>query len=165
MFDRSRNIITFSSVFIIFDALAALVIAFSSTGRNSVKTILIVCTVIALPFMTAVLRHSIYILRLKKFLAELPEEPEEEPFKPTFTVVGKEPEPATEPEPVSTVSEDPNKLLSPDEIAALFAAADPAPKKAEKKEEPEPVSVTPVSDDPNKQLTPEEIAALFASMG
>ena len=76
MFDRSRNIITFSVVFIIFDALAALVIAFSSTGRNSVKTILIVCTVIALPFMTAVLRHSIYILRLKKFLAELPEEPE-----------------------------------------------------------------------------------------
>ena len=62
MFDRSRNIITFSVVFIIFDALAALVIAFSSTGRNSVKTILIVCTVIALPFMTAVLRHSIYIL-------------------------------------------------------------------------------------------------------
>lgn len=76
MFDRSRNIITFSVVFIIFDALAALVIAFSSTGRNSIKTILIVCTVIALPFMTAVLRHSIYILRLKKFLAELPEEPE-----------------------------------------------------------------------------------------
>ena len=96
-------------------------------------------------------------------IEELPEEPEEEPFKPTFTVVGKEPEPVTEPEPVSTVSEDPNKLLSPDEIAALFAAADPAPKKAEKKEEPEPVAVTPVSDDPNKQLTPDEIAALFAA--
>ena len=96
-------------------------------------------------------------------IEELPEEPEEESFKPTFTVVGKEPEPATEPEPVSTVSEDPNKLLSPDEIAALFAAADPTPKKAEKKEEPEPVAVTPVSDDPNKQLTPDEIAALFAA--
>ena len=96
-------------------------------------------------------------------IEELPEEPEEEPFKPTFTVVGKEPEPVTEPEPVSTISEDPNKLLSPDEIAALFAAADPAPKKAEKKEEPEPVAVTPVSDDPNKQLTPDEIAALFAA--
>lgn len=75
MFNRSKNIITLSVVFIILDALAALMIVFSNAGRNSDKTVLIVCTVIALPFMTAVLRHSIYILRLKQFLAELPEEP------------------------------------------------------------------------------------------
>ena len=97
------------------------------------------------------------------------EEPaEEEPFTPTFTVVGKE-EPEPEPEPVAstpTVGDvsDPNKQLSPDEIAALFAAAEPAPKK-EPAPAPEPVAVTPVSDDPNKQLSPDEIAALFASIG
>lgn len=96
---------------------------------------------------------------------------EEEPFTPTFTVVGKsEPEeevPAEE-APSSqaatpTVGDmsDPNKQLSPDEIAALFAAAEPAPKKEEPA--PEPVAVTPVSDDPNKQLSADEIAALFAA--
>ena len=70
------------------------------------------------------------------------------------------PEPVAEPEPVAVtpVSDDPNKQLSPDEIAALFAAA--APKEEPKVEEP--VAVTPVSDDPNKQLSPDEIAALFA---
>lgn len=51
-------------------------IIFSNAGRTSVKNVLIVCMVIALPFVTAVLWQSIYILRLRKFLAELPEEPE-----------------------------------------------------------------------------------------
>lgn len=77
---------------------------------------------------------------------------EEKPFTPTFTVVGKE-EPA----------DDPNKQLSPDEIAALFAAADPAPKKHEKAEEPVSITEEPVADDPNKQLSADEIAALFAA--
>lgn len=77
---------------------------------------------------------------------------EEKPFTPTFTVVGKE-EPA----------DDPNKQLSPDEIAALFAAADPAPKKQEKAEEPVSITEEPVADDPNKQLSADEIAALFAA--
>jgi hypothetical protein len=102
---------------------------------------------------------------------------EEEPFTPTFTVVGKSdapaakaapeptPEPAPEPVSVAPVSDDPNKQLSADEIAALFAAAEPAPKKEPAPEPtPEPVSVTPVSDDPNKQLSADEIAALFAQM-
>ena len=83
-------------------------------------------------------------------------------------------EPAAEPEPVAItpVSDDPNKQLSPDEIAALFAqAAAPAAKEEPKTEEPvaeepaaepEPAAITPVSDDPNKQLSPDEIAALFA---
>ena len=85
--------------------------------------------------------------------------PEEEPFTPTFTLVGKstEKEPAlneeelSEPEPISKettaaqsanvtpVSEDPNKQLSPDEIAALFAAAESTPKN-EEKADAEPVS-------------------------
>ncbi len=76
MFKRSRKIITFSVVFLIIDALAALMTVFSNAGRNYIKTILIVCTIIALPFVAAVLWQSIYILRLKKFLAGLPEEPE-----------------------------------------------------------------------------------------
>ena len=110
-------------------------------------------------------------------------------FTPTFTVVGKsddenlasesdtEPDiasetmtatvPVTTPETVQVapVSDDPNKQLSADDIAALFAAAEPAPKKEEPAPAPEPVAVTPVSDDPNKQLSADEIAALFASIG
>lgn len=105
---------------------------------------------------------------------DTPEETEEA-FTPTFTVVGKsdeEEEEAPAEEETSTVAtigdlgNDPNKQLSPDEIAALFASAEPAPKKPEKTEAPAPAAepaATPVSDDPNKQLSPDEIAALFAS--
>lgn len=98
------------------------------------------------------------------------EDEKEEPFTPTFTVVGKSTDPVEEPEEpakVATIgdviaSDDPNRQLSADEIAALFAAADPVPKK----EEPvaaEEAPATPVTDDPNRQLSPDEIAALFAA--
>lgn len=97
------------------------------------------------------------------------EDEKEKPFTPTFTVVGKSTDPVEEPEEpakVATIgdviaSDDPNRQLSADEIAALFAAADPAPKK----EEPVAAEVpaTPVADDPNRQLSPDEIAALFAA--
>ena len=94
---------------------------------------------------------------------------EEEPFTPTFTVVGKSTDPveeAEEPAKVATIgdvlaSDDPNRQLSADEIAALFAAADPAPKKEEPVVAEAPA--TPVTDDPNRQLSPDEIAALFAA--
>ena len=70
---------------------------------------------------------------------------------------------------------DPNKTLSPDEIAALFAnMSDDAPKEEEKPVEPEPIveekpaeeEKPPMPDlsDPNKTLSPDEIAALFANM-
>lgn len=93
----------------------------------------------------------------------------EEPFTPTFTVVGKSTDPVAEPEEpakVATIgdviaSDDPNRQLSADEIAALFAAADPAPKKEEPVAAEAPT--TPVTDDPNRQLSPDEIAALFAA--
>lgn len=93
----------------------------------------------------------------------------EEPFTPTFTVVGKSTDPVAEPEEpakVATIgdviaSDDPNRQLSADEIAALFAAADPAPKKEEPVAAEAPA--TPVTDDPNRQLSPDEIAALFAA--
>ncbi len=64
---------------------------------------------------------------------------------------------------------DPNKQLSPDEIAALFASVNDLAGDSEP--EPEPVEEVveeappqPVNDDPNRQLSPDEIAALFASM-
>ena len=71
---------------------------------------------------------------------------------------------------------DPNKKLSPEEIAAMFANADSvsAPEAVEEPvvdSEPEIVAepaveeVSPMPDlpDPNKKLSPEEIAAMFAN--
>lgn len=72
--------------------------------------------------------------------------------KPEFTVISND-------EAAPTL-DDPNKQLSADEIAALFAAAEPAPAKAEPSAEP---VEAPVLDDPNKQLSADEIAALFAA--
>lgn len=80
---------------------------------------------------------------------------------------------------------DPNRAMSPDEIAALFAnmgnddnadkAGEPVEETVEPEdipepiEEPEAVKEAPLqpeeSADPNKALSPDEIAALFASMG
>lgn len=93
---------------------------------------------------------------------------------------------AQESEPVADtpVNDDPNRQLSPEEIAALFAsamptddeAADSTPSESEASDETASDSITtdvqaepetavaPVNDDPNRQLSPEEIAALFASM-
>ena len=80
---------------------------------------------------------------------------------------------------------DPNRVMSPDEIAALFAnmgnddnadkAGEPVEETVEPEdipepiEEPEAVKEAPLQPeepaDPNKALSPDEIAALFASMG
>lgn len=93
-----------------------------------------------------------------------------EPFTPTFTVVGKSTESEEETEeltdnvtPITSTepADDPNRQLSADEIAALFAAADPAPKKEEPVVDTTPAA--PAADDPNRQLSPDEIAALFAA--
>ena len=95
-------------------------------------------------------------------------------------VVDSEPEAATEPaveeaSPMPDLS-NPNKKLSPEEIAAMFANADSvsAPEEVEEPvadSEPEIVAepaveeVSPMPDlsDPNKKLSPEEIAAMFAN--
>ena len=93
-----------------------------------------------------------------------------EPFTPTFTVVGKSTEAEEETEeltdnvtPITSTepADDPNRQLSADEIAALFTAADPAPKKEEPVVDTTPAA--PAADDPNRQLSPDEIAALFAA--
>ena len=126
-------------------------------------------------------------------------EPESEPAEEVITEPVTEaphvpePEPVVEPGPAAdeavadTTNSDPNRQLSADEIAALFASAnagatepesEPAEKvitepvtEAPQAPEPEPVSEpepakSPVVDlnNTNRNLTPDEIAALFSSM-
>ena len=124
-------------------------------------------------------------------VVETPHVPEPEPVSETPHI--PEPEPVVEPgsaaeESVAdTTNSDPNRQLSADEIAALFASAnagatepesEPAEKvitepvtEAPQAPEPEPVSEpepakSPVVDlnNTNRNLTPDEIAALFSSM-
>ena len=59
---------------------------------------------------------------------------------------------------VPPVIEDPNRAMTPDEIAALIASMDSGVS------EPEPVA-PPVIEDPNRVMSADEIAALIASMG
>ena len=112
-------------------------------------------------------------------VTEAPQVPEPEPVV--------EPSPAAEEAVADTTNSDPNRQLSADEIAALFASAnasatEPESEPAEKvitepvtetpqAPEPEPVSEpepakSPVVDlnNTNRNLTPDEIAALFSSM-
>lgn len=132
-------------------------------------------------------------------VVETPHIPEPEPAEEvitepvTETPHVPEPEPVVEPSPAAaeavadTTNSDPNRQLSADEIAALFASAnasatEPESEPAEKvitepvtetpqAPEPEPVSEpepakSPVVDlnNTNRNLTPDEIAALFSSM-
>ena len=132
-------------------------------------------------------------------------EPESEPAEEVITELATEaphvpePEPVVEPGPAAdeavadTTNSDPNRQLSADEIAALFASANagatepesepaeevitepvteapqaPEPETVSKSEpvsEPEPEK-SPVVDlnNTNRNLTPDEIAALFSSM-
>ena len=112
-------------------------------------------------------------------VTEAPQVPEPEPVV--------EPSPAAEESVADTTNSDPNRQLSADEIAALFASAnagatepesEPTEKvitepvtEAPQVPEPEPVSEpepakSPVVDlnNTNRNLTPDEIAALFSSM-
>ena len=122
-------------------------------------------------------------------VVETPHVPEPEPVSEAPHV----PEPVVEPSPAAeavadTTNSDPNRQLSADEIAALFASAnagatEPESKPAEKVIT-EPVTETPhvpvpepvvepgpaaeavadtTNSDPNRQLSADEIAALFAS--
>lgn len=124
-------------------------------------------------------------------VVETPHVPEPEPVSETPHI--PEPEPVVEPGPAAeesvadTTNSDPNRQLSADEIAALFASAnagatepesEPAEKvitepvtEAPQAPVPEPVSEpepakSPVVDlnNTNRNLTPDEIAALFSSM-
>ena len=87
-----------------------------------------------------------------------------------------EPAPAAEEAAADTANSDPNRQLSADEIAALFAGANAGAGEPESASEPEPASepeqVEPPASAPenapvvdlnntNRNLTPDEIAALF----
>ena len=127
-----------------------------------------------------------------KPVVEIPHVPEPEPVSEAPHV--PEPEPVVEPGPAAeavadTTDSDPNRQLSADEIAALFASANAGATEPESKPaeevitepvtetphvpEPEPVvepgpaaeeAVADTTDsDPNRQLSADEIAALFAS--
>ena len=80
------------------------------------------------------------------------------------------------PEESPELSDDPNKMMSPDDIAALIAGmgAEETSEDAGSEEEVEAVEeatdATPeespeLSDDPNKMMSPDDIAALIAGMG
>lgn len=86
-----------------------------------------------------------------------------------------EPEPVVEPSPAAgeavadTTNSDPNRQLSADEIAALFASANAGATEPESKPAEEVITEpakSPVVDlnNTNRNLTPDEIAALFSSM-
>ena len=96
-------------------------------------------------------------------------EPATEPIAEPIVEPASEPEPVVEPAPAAeeaadTANSDPNRQLSADEIAALFAgASEPEP---ESVVEPAPAAEEAAADtansDPNRQLSADEIAALFA---
>ena len=126
-------------------------------------------------------------------VVETPHVPEPEPVSETPHI--PEPEPVVEPDPAAeesvadTTNSDPNRQLSADEIAALFASANagatepeseptekvitepvteaPQVPEPEPVVEPSPAAEEAVADttnsDPNRQLSADEIAALFAS--
>ena len=105
-------------------------------------------------------------------------EPAAEPVIEPIAEPIVEPAPATEEAAADTANSDPNRQLSADEIAALFAGANAGagePESASKPEpasEPEPVEPPASAPEPenapvvdlnntNRNLTPDEIAALF----
>ena len=97
-----------------------------------------------------------------------PEEPGATEIEPEFASE-LEPEPVAganavpEPEPTpAPVDTDPNKPMSPEDIAALIAAAE-AQSEPEIEAAPEPAPTAPVDSDPNKPMSPEDIAALIAA--
>ena len=95
-----------------------------------------------------------------------PEEPGATEIEPEFASE-LEPEPVAGanavPEPSTTpIDSDPNKPMSPEDIAALIAAAE-AQSEPEIEAAPEPAPTAPIDSDPNKPMSPDEIAALIAA--
>ena len=94
-------------------------------------------------------------------VSETPHVPEPEPVV--------EPSSAAEEAVADTTNSDPNRQLSADEIAALFASANAGATEPESKPAEEVITEpakSPVVDlnNTNRNLTPDEIAALFSSM-
>ena len=83
--------------------------------------------------------------------------------------VTEAPEPVVEPSPAEeeavadTTNSNPNRQLSADEIAALFASANGGTGEAKSEPAAEEAVADTTNSDPNRQLSADEIAALFAS--
>ena len=108
-------------------------------------------------------------------------EPEPEPvavIEPEPVIEAPVPEPVVEPSPAAeeavtepaaeeavadTTNSDPNRQLSADEIAALFASANGGTGEAKSEPAEEEAVADTTNSDPNRQLSADEIAALFAS--
>ena len=120
-------------------------------------------------------------------VTEAPHVPEPEPVVEPSPAAEAVTEPAAEEAVADTTNSDPNRQLSADEIAALFASANagatepesepteevitepvteaPQAPEPEPVSEPEPAKSTVVDlNNTNRNLTPDEIAALFSSM-
>lgn len=90
------------------------------------------------------------------------EEPELEMFQNTLADQERE---------VKETNSDPNRIMTPEEIAALIAGTNEVEEPIldmdasleENTEEPEPAAPAPEISDPNRMMTPDEIAALFAN--
>ncbi len=88
-------------------------------------------------------------------------------------IMEEEPIPEPEPEKAPEIdTSDPNKMMSPDDIAALLASmggeetSEQAAPAEEVVPEPEPEKAPEIdTSDPNKMMSPDDIAALLASMG
>ena len=94
---------------------------------------------------------------MEKIVEAIPESVTEDPVPVVEGVVEEKP-------PMPDLS-DPNKMMSPDDIAALLAnmgTEDPAPVVEAVVEEKPPM---PDLSDPNKMMSPDDIAALLANMG
>ena len=72
-------------------------------------------------------------------------------------------EPVAEEAVADTTNSDPNRQLSADEMAALFASANGGTGEAESEPPAEEAVADTTNSDPNRQLSADEIAALFAS--
>ena len=88
--------------------------------------------------------------------------PVDEEIQAEEPVAEPEPEPVVEEAPPMPDLSDPNKMMSPDDIAALLAnMGGDAPAEEPVAEEKPPM---PDLSDPNKTLSPDEIEALFANL-
>ncbi len=90
------------------------------------------------------------------------EEPEEAVVEETLFIPEEMPEEEPVVEEVPVVSEDPNRMLSADDIAALFAASETT-EETMSEEEPVVEEAPVIAEDPNRMLSADDIAALFAA--
>ncbi len=138
---------------------------YKSIGDENVNQLLMKQQDIIMSLKDMELRLNTAIMQSQKVVAAAPQivaSPMPEIPEMTEEILAEEPQEEEKP-PMPDLS-DPNKVMSPDDIAALLAnmGVDDEPE-----EEPEPEPAAPEIDlsDPNKKMSQDDIAALFAAMG